>query len=106
MPAIEGGLPLGPGYKVAFLKTSGPSSYASGGFEVEIPELNSIEYAVAVIANNPGNKLIRYSISGNKVKIQVFTISASTTDGSISATEDAAGTDESGLEIHIVAIGH
>jgi len=84
---------------------TGPTSYSTGGFTVSTT-LDTIEFAIVVLRNNPGNKVIQYRFSGNTITIQIFTISASTTTGAISATEDAAGTNESSLIFDIIAVGY
>jgi len=91
--------------KVVAVSVNGPASYTTGGFKVTVNDVNEILHAVVSIRDNPGNKLVRYSWSGNTLTIQIFTVSASTTDGSISAAEDAAGTDESGLTLDIIVVG-
>ena len=60
MAALEGLLPLGPNLKVAVRVVSGPTSYTTGGFTVTFHELNSIDAALVVIANNPGNLSIQF----------------------------------------------
>jgi len=99
--------PEGAGSKrrVYINSVTGPSSYTTGGFTVTT-DLDTVEFAVVVLRNNPGNKVVRYSFSGKNITIQVFTISASTTTGAISAAEDAAGTDESSLIFDIIAVGY
>ncbi len=97
---------LGKGkYKVYSGETSGPTSYTTGGFNITISGLSKIHNAAVVLKNNPGNKLITYSISGNVITVKIFTIAANTTTGAISATEDGAGTDESSLLFEVIAIG-
>ena len=97
---------LGKGkYKLYSAEISGPTSYTTGGFTVTASGISKIHNAAVVLKNNPGNKLIRFSISGNSITIQIFTIAADTTTGAISATEDAAGTDESSLLFEIILVG-
>ena len=84
---------------------SGPSSYTTGGFNITIAGLEKIHNAVVALKNNPGNKLITYTISGNTITVKIYTISADTNTGAISATEDADGTDESSLLFEIIAVG-
>ena len=97
---------VGPGLKVAARTVNGPSSYSAGGFNVEFPELSTIVHAIVQLRNNPGNKLVQVNVTDNTVNIKIFTISADTTTGAISATEDADGTDESGLVFDVIAIGY
>ena len=101
---LDKGLGVGK-LKVYSAEVTGPTSYATGGFQITINEFERIHNAVVALKNNPGNKLITYSISGNTITVQIFTITADTTTGAISATEDAAGTDESGLLFEVIAVG-
>lgn len=97
---------LGKGdYKVYTGSFNGPTSYATGGFTVTLSGISKIHQAIVALKNNPGNKLITYSITGNTITIQIYTITADTTTGAISATEDAAGTDESALQFELMAVG-
>jgi len=92
-------------YIVTATHTSGPASYTTGGFTVTLGDLMEIEEVVVQLRDQDNAKRIKYSESGNQVTIQIFTISADTTSGAISAGEDAAATDESGLTFDIFAIG-
>ena len=105
MPIGELAKALGTGLKVYAGSVTGPSSYTAGGFTVTITGIRTIHEAVVSLRNNPGNKVIEYSWSGNTLTIVIKTISADTTTGAISATEDADGTDESGLTFDIVVVG-
>jgi len=97
---------LGKGeYKIFSGVVAGPSSYTAGGFNIVVAGLSKIHNAVVVLKNNPGNKLITYTISGNTITVKIYTISADTNTGAISATEDADGTDESSLLFEVIAIG-
>ncbi len=89
--------------KIYTTQVAGPASF-SAPFTVSTP-FNSVAFASVEIVNNPGNKLVTWSISGNNINITFYTISANTSTGAISATEDAAGTNESGLTLNITAIG-
>jgi len=92
-------------YIVTATHTSGPSSYSSGGFTVTLGDLMEIEEVLVQLRNQDNAKRIKYSPSGNQVTIQIYTISADTSTGAISATEDADGTDESDLTFDIFAVG-
>lgn len=83
---------------------AGSSSYTSP-YTISTP-FKAIVGGVVSLENNPGNKLITYSFSGNSVLVKFYTISSDTTSGAISATEDAAGTDESSLTLSMVIIGY
>ena len=92
-------------YVVTATHTSGPSSYTAGGFTVTLGDLMDIEELVVQLRDQDNAKRIKYSKSGNQVTIQIFTMSADTTTGTISTAEDAAGTDESALTFDIFAMG-
>ena len=98
--------PFGVRHKIAVTETAGPTSYATGGFTVTLDGISNISFASVVITNNPGNKLATWSVSGNTVTIKVYTIAADTSSGAISATEDAAATDESSLTFAVFAVGY
>ena len=96
-----------PQHKRAFLKhvmvsTSGPASYAAGGFDVEIGELTEVYNAVVNIS---GGYLAEVaSISGNKVKVKVYYFDYdATADGP--AIEVPDGTDLSGQTVRMWAEG-
>jgi hypothetical protein len=89
--------------KIFTNQVAGPTSF-SAPFSVSTP-FNSVVFASVEIVNNPGNKLVTWTISGNSINITFYTIAANTTSGAISATQDAAGTNESGLTLNIIAVG-
>ena len=100
------------GYKEAWTSISGPSSYTSGGFDLTISELSSINFAV-VQAMNPGAAgylaLIK-SISGNTVTIQVYEVNQDVNEGgsstyTVTIKEVGAGTDLSGVTFVVHAVG-
>lgn len=85
-------------------RVAGPSSYTTGGFTVSLTDFKTVNKAVVVGENLDGNMVIQYSVSGNTLKIKVFTLSYSTASG-ITATEVSAGTDLSAYYFNIVAEG-
>lgn len=98
--------PFGVKHKIAVTETAGPTSYTTGGFSITLDGISNIFFASVAITNNPGNKLATWSVSGNTVTVKVYTVTADTSSGAISATEDAAGTDESSLTFAVFAIGY
>lgn len=92
-------------HKVVARTVNGPASYTAGGFTVVVPELDEVKIAAVSLRNPADNHLIRYSVSGNTITIQVFTIAADA-NGNITATEVANGTDLSALVFDIVAVGY
>ncbi len=87
-------------------RVAGTASYTSGGFEITLSDFKKVNRAVVVGENLDGNMVIKYSVTDNKVKIQVFTISANTSTGEISATEVSARNDLSSYYFNIVAEGY
>lgn len=99
--------PFGSGLKIVAKELEIPASYIGVGLKYKIDGIDNIVAAIPIIENNPGDKLITWEIyPGGWLKIHINTIKASTDDGSISATEDAPGTDESGLKVKVVVIGY
>ena len=76
---------------------TGPTSYTQGGFTETIGEVSKITSVVISARNLSGNQRIKYSVSGNVVTIQIFTITADTTTGDINETEVGNGVDLSSL---------
>ena len=94
---------LGKGkFKIYAGNTAGPSSYPTGGFDVQITGLSKVHAAIVVAG---GGYLAEVaSISGNtiKVKVNYFDYDASA-DGT--AIEVPSGTDLSGVTFYVIAIG-
>jgi len=76
---------------------SGPSSYPTGGFEVEIGELEKVEGAVVTVESGTFYHPQIVSITDNKVKIKVWEWTGT------EIAEVGAGTDLSGVKFHILA---
>jgi len=95
--------PFGKGkYKIYAGNTAGPSSYPSGGFDVQITGLSKVHAAVVIAG---GGYLAEVaSISGNtiKVKVNYFDYDAA---GDGTAIEVPSGTDLSGVTFYVIAIG-
>lgn len=97
----------GGGAKVYRDTVSGPAAYdPATGFVITVPHFRRVTWARVDIANNPGNKLVTWTVSGNQIVVRFYTVSANTTTGAISAAEDAAGTDESALQLVVEAEGY
>jgi len=96
------------GKKVVRLVVSGPTSYATGGFSVVIPELADIHALhVSVRRNLRVSNLVHlvdYSYSGNTVTFVVYRIDVTAT-APATWSEVPSGTDLSALEIEVVAVG-
>jgi len=92
--------------KVKVYRTSGPSSYSTGGFTFDATDFKKVNRALVGIENDSaGNYHVEWSVSGNTITIKVSTISADTSTGAISATEVSDGTDLSSLYFDIVVEG-
>ena len=92
----------GPGYRLAVVGVSGPSSYSAGGFTVSIPELRRV--VAAIVQASGGYKAEVASVSGNTVTVKVYYYDYdASADGP--AVEVPDGTDLSGVTFTIVAIG-
>ena len=92
-------------YRIYATYVNGPSSYQTGGFEVEFPHLVQIISAVGAIVDDNTAYKVGVSVNGNKVIVKVYELKADTSTGAISASEVAAGTDLSNLTFGILAIG-
>ena len=79
-------------YKIVFRDETGPSSYPTGGFDVVVDELQSVEF-VSVTAE--GQYFAKATVSGNTVKITVYDTSGEITNGA----------DLSSVHFKIVAVG-
>jgi hypothetical protein len=91
------------GRKIALASAAGPSSYATGGFAVRVPELNRIDAVIWAFITG-GYKIGGYSVSGNAVTVVVHYYNYPGTAAGPS-TEVAAGTDLSGQSIQLIVIG-
>ena len=99
--------PFGTGLKIVVKELEMPTSYIGVGLKYRIDGIDNILAVIPLIENNPGDKLITWETHpGGWLKMHINTIKASTDDGSISATEDAPGTDESSLKVKVVVIGY
>ena len=94
---------IGVGKKLYVTEVSGPSSYdATNGQSVVAP--GTVIFAAAVL-NTPGNKQVKIaSISGSTIVLRYYEIVASTTDGTISASEVSDGTDLSSLTVKLIVL--
>jgi hypothetical protein len=91
------------GRKIVQTTVSGPSSYATGGYLVRVPELNRID-AVILAFITGGYKIGGYSISGNAVTVVVHYYDYPATSAGAS-TEVPNATDLSGTTITLIVIG-
>ena len=91
-----------PGKKIVVASSAGPSSYATGGFDVVIDELTSVDFAIVVC--NGGYIAEVASITGNTVKVLVRYFDYDAAAGG-TAIEVASGTDLSGVTFTILAVG-
>lgn len=79
--------------KPVYVASAGPSSYATGGFNIEISDLAKVD--IAYVANVTGGYTGEIAeINGNVVKVKVY---------SSAGTEVSAGTDLSGVTVKIMA---
>jgi len=96
------------GKKIVQATARGPSSYASGGFNVTLGELSRIQaLAVSVRANLKVSNYVHavdYSYAGNTITFTVYRIDVTATAPS-DWSEVPAGTDLSALTLEILAIG-
>jgi len=94
---------------VAYITVKGPASYPSGGFEVEVSEVRTLDNFDVVVISNPTQLLeqdnLVYSVSwtksGNKVKIVVKTLNV-TAASPVSWTEISPGTDLSAVDFTVL----
>jgi len=94
-------------YKVAWKQQAGPTSYTSGGFDISLPELKRIHFAVAMFSGaRPSNYVYQLDVSWsvNRVRVTVMRIDVTAT-APAAWTEVPAGTDLSGLTFSVIAIG-
>lgn len=89
--------------KAIITESAGPSSYTSGGFDVEVSELAKVSKS-AVLQITGGYIAEVTSISGNKPKVKVYYFDYdAAADGA--AIEVAAGTDLSGVTVTLLSYG-
>jgi hypothetical protein len=91
------------GKKIAVVSAAGPSSYATGGFSVRVPELNRIDQVLFAFITG-GYKIGGLTISGNAVTVVVHYYNYPATAAG-PATEVAAATDLSAQSVQLVVIG-
>jgi hypothetical protein len=91
------------GKKIAVVSAAGPSSYATGGFSVRVPELNRIDTVIWAFITG-GYKIGGLTISGNAVTVVVHQYNYPATSAG-PATEVAAATDLSGQTVTLAVIG-
>jgi hypothetical protein len=91
------------GKKIAVVSAAGPSSYATGGFSVRVPELNRIDQVLFALITG-GYKIGGLTVSGNAVTVVVHYYNYPATAAG-PATEVAAATDLSGQSITLVVLG-
>jgi hypothetical protein len=91
------------GKKIVVVSAAGPTSYATGGFSVRVPELNNIHQVLFAFITG-GYKIGDLSISGNSITVVVHYYNYPATSAG-PATEVAAGTDLSGQTVTLVVIG-
>jgi len=91
------------GKKIVAHSTAGPSSYATGGFSVTIPELNHIHSILCAFITG-GYKIGGLTVSGNSVTVVVHHYNYPATSAG-PAVEVSAGTNLSGQTVTLIAIG-
>ncbi|MEM2447841.1 MAG: hypothetical protein QXT14_02685 [Candidatus Bathyarchaeia archaeon] len=91
------------GKKIVARSTAGPSSYATGGFLVTIPELSHV-HSILYAFITGGYKIGGLTVSGNSVTVAVHQYNYPATSAGPS-TEVSAGTDLSGQTVTLIVIG-
>jgi len=91
------------GKKIAVASAPGPSSYATGGFTIRVPDLNRIDQVVFAFVTG-GYKVGGLSVSGNAVTVVVHQYNYPATSAGPSV-EVPAGTDLSDQTVTVVVIG-
>ena len=87
---------------IKIYKTTGPASYASGGFTYNATDFKKV--TGAVVCGGSGYKAEIASISGNTITIKVLDYNYPATAAG-TATEISAGVDLSGVTFYIVVEG-
>lgn len=82
---------------------NGPSSYATGGFTITVPDITKVVNAVVVLKSGDNLYKAGFSSSGNKITVVVYELSSST--AGLKVEEVAAGTDLSSVEFAYIVIG-
>jgi len=106
MPTFE--LPIVRGrkgiFKLAIVDVTGPSSYAAGGFTVNLPIKTIVAYAVK--ARPMANLIADLDTSGGTPKVVAYQIVSAGSGTPATISEIPAGTDLSGYTFQIWAIGY
>jgi len=84
---------------------NGPSSYTTGGFEVETKGIRKIKHSFVIIENDNTTYKLETTNNGNKIKIKVNEISYDSSSSSLVVNEIQDGTDLSGKIFIIVVYG-
>ena len=96
------------GIKIVQMVVKGPSSYATGGFTVTVPELQKIIAVCVSIRTNLKVTgyvhVVDYRYSGNTITFVVYRINVKAASPS-AWSEVPAGTDISALEIEVIVFG-
>ena len=89
--------------KSVITESAGPSSYTTGGFNIEVPELSTVAIS-KVIEVTGGYSAEVVSTSGNTAKVKVYYYNYPATAAG-AATEVAAGVDISSVTITLLSYG-
>jgi len=95
---------------IAYVTVKGPASYPSGGFEIEIPEVSTLDNYDVVVVTNPSQLLeendtvysVSYTKSGKKVKIVIKCLNV--TAASPTSWTEATGKDFSNVDFTVIVL--
>jgi len=92
-------------YVVETKEVTGPSSYATGGFEVITDNLSKVHDAIVVMEDGDNLYKAGYEVLDRGVKIQVYEVSYDSSNTTLKVAEVASGTDLSALRFKVLLIG-